>query len=261
MGDPEIESSENSRRGGVPDFRLLEVEGSRQDLDHGLVAMSLNEPRLGGEQEGACVVEGALAVRGWAHARGGIAAVFVVIDGRRYEALRPVVRTDLLDHYGPDTAREGGFALQLHPRECPPGTHALAVVAVGHEGDTVGVEGEIDCRPDPLASDTPPPPVATVDWIEERTIPRENPHGADPVLPTTPASPTELRRLHGLALMWESRALLAEADGAASRIEAGLASEQQTAAIRALREAEARVRELEAELATKQRALSRRLDP
>ena len=225
----------------MPPFRPLEEEGSRDDLQRGRVALSLNEPRIGSGV--ACEVEGAMTVRGWAHARGGIESVHVLIDGKRYEALRPVVRTDLLDYYGADAAREGGFVLRLHPTECPPGSHRLAVVAVGCEGDAVGVEGEIVCRPDPLESQAPPGPVATVEWIEERMTPRENVGGRDPSpsieVPTTPEA---VRRLHGLALMWESRALLAEADAAASRVEAGLASTQQETAIRMLREAEARLR-------------------
>lgn len=224
---------------GVPPFRQLTEEGSLHDLNRGMVAMSLNEPALSG---GRCVVEGPLTVRGWAHARGGIDSVAVVLDDRRYEALRPVVRTDLLDYYGADAAREGGFVLRFDPSECPPGDHRLTVVAIGRDGDAVGIEGRIACGLDPL-DDAEPAPVASVDWMDERTVPHRRdeaggfPEGSD-----------------GLVLMWESRARVAEADAAASRVEAGLASAQQEAAIRMLRAAEARVSELEAKLADLKRS-------
>jgi hypothetical protein len=132
------------------------------------------------------------------------------------------------------------------------------VVATGRNDDAVGVEGEVVCRPDPLESDAPPDPVAPVDWIEERTTPRENAGSVEAagdaeawLSAPTPVSPDEVRRLHGLALMWESRALLAEADAAASRIEAGLASTQQEVAIGMLRAAEERLHEMEATLSAR----------
>lgn len=222
----------------IPSFRPLTAEGSLEDLERGMVAMSLNEPVLDGSHP--CIVEGTLTVRGWAHARGGIESVAVVLDGDRYDALRPIVRTDLRDYYGEDAATEGGFVLRLHPSECPPGPHTLAVVAIGREGDVVGVEGEVICSPEPLDDETRPDTAPAVDWIEERMTP--SPAPAETVLDT---SPEAFARMRGLALMWESRALAAEADAAASRVEAGLASAQQEAAIRMLRAAEERLRELE----------------
>lgn len=233
-------------RGSVPPFRRLAIEGSLDDLERGKVAMSLNEPRL---TDGTpCVVEGPLTVRGWAHAHGGIEAVLVFIDGVGHEALRPIVRTDLMDYYGIDAAREGGFALRLHASECPPGLHGVVVVAIGREGDSVGVEGEIQCQPDRLQDDAPPGSVAAIEWIDERATPTPNQSpDIDPAASAEmPVSRETVRHLHGLALMWESRALIAEADAAASRVEAGLASTQQEATLRALRAAEARIRELEA---------------
>lgn len=209
-------------------FRTLAVEGSLEDLEGGLVAMSLNDPPL--TVSDTCVVEGPVTIRGWAHARGGIESVAVIVDGRRYEALRPVVRTDLLDYYGADAAAEAGFVLRLHPSECPPGVHRIAVVATGRDGDAVGVEGDVECRPGAPAADAGPAPVATVDWIEDRRapIPAPNPNGAN----------------HSAA-EWESRARLAEADAAASRVEAGLASTRQEAALRELAEVRAKLSELE----------------
>jgi SAM-dependent methyltransferase len=395
-------------------FRLLTVEGSLKDLDAGRVAMSLNDPAFDGA--GRCVVNGPVTIRGWAYARGGIESVAVFVDGRRHEALRPVVRTDLREYFGADAAAEGGFVLRLDPSDCPPGMHELVVVATGSDGDAVGVEGQVVCIPDDddggTGSAAPVGPTA-VDWIADglRTTPRANPpdghpydsthptgsaweaaqrlryrwianlaRGADvldassepswgarlleeagarrvsagnaglslddnsfdlvvrfdpePVdsetiaelrrvlrpsgvllalapgasgaaltaafarvrtyrqrttlasaieseadettlrhsvtredhvddlgervvvasdgeLPELPpalelASPAALERLHDLAQTWESRALLAEADAAASRVEAGLASTRQEATLRQLRDAEARLRDLQA---------------
>jgi hypothetical protein len=217
----------------MTDFRPLTVEGSLEDLERGMVAMSLNEPALA--PGGTCVVEGPVTVRGWAHAREGIESVAVIVDGQRYEALRPVVRTDLLEYYGADAAAEAGFVLQLHPSECPPGTHTIAVVATGRDGDTVGIEGEVERLPGvpDTEGDAGPPPVAAVDWIEDRRVPS---------LAPTPNSEDSS------AAEWESRARLAEADAAASRVEAGLASNQQEAAIKELRETRAKLSELEARL-------------
>ncbi len=230
--------------GDIPSFRPLTAEGSLEDLKCGKVAMSLNEPPLGDGD--VCVIEGPVTIRGWAHARGGIQSVLVIVDGERYEALRPIVRPDLLEYYGAEAATEGGFVLRLHPSECPPGIHRVAVVAIGREGDALGVEGDVVCRPDPLDADTRSDPVPTVDWIEERRTPESRDPDSD-AWQALEASPETVERLHGLALMWESRALLAEADAAASRVEAGLASTQQEAAIRMLRATETRLRELEAE--------------
>jgi hypothetical protein len=219
----------------MTDFRPLTVEGSLEDLERGMVAMSLNEPAL--TPGGMCVVEGPVTVRGWAHARDGIESVAVIVDGQRYEALRPVVRTDLLEYYGADAAAEAGFVLQLHPSECPPGVRRIAVVATGRDGDAVGIEGDVECRPGvPDAdadADAGPPPVATVDWIEGRRVPS---------LAPTPSGEDSS------AAEWESRARLAEADAAASRVEAGLASAQQEAAIRELQETRAKLSELESRL-------------
>jgi hypothetical protein len=235
-------------RANALSFRPLTVEGSLEDLEDGKVAMSINEPQLTGS--GAYAIEGPVTIRGWAHARGGIEAVVVAVDGKRYTALRPVVRTDLLEYYGAEAAREGGFVLHLHATECPPGPHRLAVVAIGRDGDTVGVEGEIVCRPESCDDGVPPDPAPNVEWIEQRATPRENRNGSELSLagldPATPPSPEAIQRLYGLALMWESRALLAEADAAASRVEAGLASTQQEVTLRMLREAEAKLRSADA---------------
>jgi hypothetical protein len=233
--------SDNGNDAAVPGFRPLTVEGSLEDLERGMVAMSLNEPEL--TADGTCVVKGPLMIRGWAHARAGIESVVAIIDGRRYEALRPITRTDLLEYYGADAAAEAGFVLQLHPSECPPGPHRIAIVATGHDGDVVGVEGDVECRPDNLDAEAEPDSVAIVDWIEERRIPGLAP---DPVVDGDPAE--ELERLRGIARMWESRARLAEADAAASRVEAGLANNQQEAAIKELQETRAKLSEFESKL-------------
>jgi SAM-dependent methyltransferase len=64
------------------------------------------------------------------------------------------------------------------------------------------------------------------------------------------------RRLHGIAYMWQDRALLAEADAAASRNQANLARMHQEGAARVLQETEARVLELAGALEAAQTALA-----
>jgi SAM-dependent methyltransferase len=166
-----------------------------------------------------------LRVTGWASAASGIEAVVVTLDGKtQYEALRPIARPDLLDSHGPDVAANAGFALQLDPGECPPGLHTLTVVASARDGKTAGLERELTCR-SPDAPETPPEPgtAAQVEWLEQRAIPQPR-DGTDGSSATDTA--------------WRERALLAEADAAASRAAARLARKHQESALRARRVAE-----------------------
>ena len=95
------------------------TEDNRADVAAGRVAMWLEQPRI---VEGPCEVEGYVEVAGWAYSEQGLEAVRVSIDGRRaFDAARPTVRPDLLEAYGPAVAADAGFALRLHPEECPPG--------------------------------------------------------------------------------------------------------------------------------------------
>jgi SAM-dependent methyltransferase len=80
-----------------------------------------------------------------------------------------------------------------------------------------------------------------------------------PELPPTAmlAQPAAVRRLHGIAYMWQDRALLAEADAAASRNQANLARMYQEGAARQLQSTEARVRELTGALNAMRAAVER----
>jgi hypothetical protein len=182
------------------------------------IAMSLDSPRI---VDGECEIEGALEVSGWTHADAGIESVIVTLDGTlQYEALRPIVRPDLLDSLGPGVAENAGFALRVHPSDCPPGRHELSVVALSRHGRSSGIRCDLTCRPGKPAAEA----ATVVDWL------------SDPVAPELRGDEADAT---DVARMWESRALLAEADAALSRAEANLARTAQEAALRALREAEA----------------------
>lgn len=113
-------------------------DDSASDADpvrDGRIAMALDDP--------ADVTDGQLEVSGWAFARDGIEAVLVTVDGQvQHEAVRPLVRPELLRDYGRDVAAEAGFVsrLEIDPRELP---RTVTVVAVGGDGRAVGMEREI----------------------------------------------------------------------------------------------------------------------
>jgi hypothetical protein len=193
-------------------------------LTNGEMAMHLDTPSL---SEGVTEVEGPVDIVGWAHAEEGIEAVVVTIDGSiQYEALRPIVRPDLLETHGIEIAAEAGFALRLHPSECPPGRHSLSVVALGRDGGTQGVQGELVCG---SAEATPEDAVGSpaVTWLQDRDEPAPIPDWES--ARSDPARAT--------ISMWEDRALLAEADAALSRTEADLAARSQERTARDLQTA------------------------
>lgn len=182
------------------------------------VTLSVDNPVVA---DGACEIEGPLEISGWAHADEGIEAVVVTLDGGalQYEALRPVVRPDLLEELGRETAANAGFALLIDPADCPPGRHRLSIAALSQDGRSSGVECDLVCRPTDVTS------VPTdVEWTSDR------------VTPTIRDDETELSD----SAMWKSRALLAESDAALCRAEANLARTAQEAALRSLRDIEAR---------------------
>jgi ubiquinone/menaquinone biosynthesis C-methylase UbiE len=151
------------------------TEDNRADMAAGKVAMWLEQPRI---VEGPCEAEGYVEVAGWAYSEQGIEAVLVSIDGRSsFDAARPTVRPDLLETYGPAAAASAGFALRLHPEECPPGPHALTVVAIGTDGHAVGVAGRLTCLP-PRPPAPPPTGDAIVDWLPARPAPTARPADA-----------------------------------------------------------------------------------
>jgi SAM-dependent methyltransferase len=135
----------------------------------GEVVMWLESPPI---LEGPCEVTESVEIRGWAYAEDGLDAVRVMIDGQGLEAVWPIVRPDLLDAFGPEIAGAAGFVLTLHPSECPPGRHKLAVVAVGRDTRSVGVEGEIVVLPEPPTPVPRPDEPAVVEWMGDRDPPR-----------------------------------------------------------------------------------------
>ena len=169
-----------------------------------------------------------LRVTGWATASHGIETVLVTLDGRvQYEALRPIARPELLDRHGAEIASKAGFALQFAVSECPPGPHALTVVARQRDGETVGVERRLICRPPAQPEPAPAPGTVTpVEWLERRETPAPGPGTLDRDLTVA---------------MWRDRALLAEADAAASRAEANLALREQESTLRDWRRAAAAI--------------------
>jgi len=167
-----------------------------------------------------CEIEGPVTVSGWAHADEGIEAVLVTVDGTvQYEALRPIARPDLLVDLGREVALSAGFTLQLGALDCPPGAHSLTVAALTRGGRTAGVERELRCR-SPLAPQLGAPPV-------ERAL--------EPSAPRLRDGDVELSETDRA---WKERALLAEADAAQSRAEAGLARTEQERVRRELRAVE-----------------------
>lgn len=214
------------------------VEDNLAAIAAGEPVMWLDEPRL---VDRVPELSGALEVGGWAYSPGGIESVVVTVDQRaRYEALRPISRPDLLADYGPEVAGEAGFFLRLDPLEVPPGTHTISVVALAHDGEAVGLEGEVrsaePAAATPATRQSPP-----VEWMPDRAIPRLRGSGGPPA-----GDSEQVREALGSALTWEDRARLAEADAAASRTEANLAQMHQKGLVGKLADAEARARSLEA---------------
>ncbi len=237
---------------GQLDIRPFEEAGATAEanlaaLARGGRAMWLDEPRF---RDGRAEIDGELRISGWAHLEDGVEAVVVTLDGHiQYDAVRPIVRPDLLDVHGADIAAEAGFAVRLHAADCPPGRHSLSVVALGRDGHSaVGVEGELRCQASPSIDDEQLADGYThVEWIEndDSATPRKRVQRTakqDDRAVALPSSPEGVRRLHATALMWEDRALLAEADAAVSRTEARLARAHQEGALGVLQATEAKLR-------------------
>jgi ubiquinone/menaquinone biosynthesis C-methylase UbiE len=131
--------------------------------------------------EGPCEAEGRVEISGWAYAHDGLDSVRVTIDDRTMEALQPIARPDLLEEYGTEIAGVAGFALSLDPSECPPGPHRLTVVAVGPDGQGVGVSGDLVCHAESEQGKPQPGKPAEIEWIEDRDriTPRERGTAAD----------------------------------------------------------------------------------
>jgi hypothetical protein len=205
----DVEGGRSAMEGGIEvlPFEPAQpvVRDGRAAFAAGGIAMSLDEPVW--KEHGP---DDTLEISGWAYAEKGIEAVTVAVDGHhQHEALRPVIRPDLTRDYGPEVAAQAGFVSRLDGVQCPPGKHSIVVVAIGRDGRAVGLEREIG--------------------------PRSEPH--DSATPGVAVSASEV------ALHWQQRALLAEADAAVSRTESGLARAEQERAARRLRQIEVELAE------------------
>jgi hypothetical protein len=181
------------------------VAEARAALASGGIALFLDEPE--GERWTEAV-DGAVAISGWAHAHAGIEAVLVTVDGRhQHEALRPIVRPDVIQDIGADVAGEAGFVSRVDEVQCPPGRHTILVVAVARDGRAVGAERQIVVSTAPATQ--PKPPDTEARGTTE---------------PDLLASDADLR---AMIVHWQDRALLAETDAALSRTELDLARTQQ----------------------------------
>lgn len=181
-------------------------EDRRAAIAAGEVAMWLERPS---PADDPVQLEAPVEIAGWAYAEGGVDAVLVTLDGHtRLEALHPVFRPDLVEDYGEEVARQAGFILQLHPRDCPPGWHHLSVVATDGEGQAVGLEVDFECLPEPAPVEAPAPGEATrVEWLPEPRPgpPRLRPRRSDSDGLSDPGGPLheaerEVRRLLAASL-------------------------------------------------------------
>lgn len=203
---------------GEVTIRPFEPPGAtlEENLDRiaaGKVAMALDAPQL---QGGDFELEGSVKIHGWAHAKDGIEAVLVTLDGcHQHEALRPISRPDLLGDYDREVALDSGFTSLLLDDECGPGSHSLTVVALGHNGEAIGVTCEFLKRPESPGAEARP--TRREDLAKPR---RRDPERGQNAL--------------------EERALLAEASAAESRAEARLVHEHQRSFGRAWRQLEAK---------------------
>lgn len=233
------------------------VEANRAAIARGEPVMWLEQPRI---VDGVPELDGAMEVSGWAYARDGLKLVIVTVDGRsRYEALRPISRSDLLADYGREVAGEAGFAIRIDALELPPGPHNVSVVAIAEDGQAVGVAGEVLRRADRPEPDGEKPP--RVEWLSERSAPRPRRREGDGETGAAGLDtdrPLEADALAS-ALMWEDRARLAEADAAASRTEANLAQMHQRGTVGRLREVEAQLQEAAATAVAIEASLSWRI--
>lgn len=114
------------------------------EIAAGRLLLACDEPALDGTHE---ALHRHLAVRGWAYSRGGVQEVLVSLDGRWKRAAQyGIERRDLGEIVEPDASR-AGFELLSDLEGVEEGEHWLAVVAVGRDGQAVGVEGPIRTVP------------------------------------------------------------------------------------------------------------------
>ncbi len=109
----------------------------------GRPAMWCDEPEL----DAGLAAFGFLRVSGWAYAKQGI-EVFVYLDGRPMEPRVGMIRDDLANSLG-EELREAGFSLLIDLDGQRAGRLELVVAARSADGVTVGVRGQVECRPTP----------------------------------------------------------------------------------------------------------------
>lgn len=132
---------------------LGRAPGTDQDIagaiGSGRPAMWCDEPEL----DKGLAAFGVLRVSGWAYAKEGI-EVFVYLDGQRHLPRMGMIRDDLSSAFG-EALRETGFSLLIDLDAHRAGRLELVVAARAADGTTVGVRGEVDCRPAPAGVRAP----------------------------------------------------------------------------------------------------------
>jgi GT2 family glycosyltransferase/SAM-dependent methyltransferase len=106
---------------------------------------------------------GFLRVSGWAYSKADI-EVFVCLDGQLHEPRLGMFRHDLSSRFGDELLR-AGFSVLIDLDAHRAGRLELIVAARSPEGLTVGVRGDVECRPTPIGVRAPEwePPGAGAD--------------------------------------------------------------------------------------------------
>ncbi|MDQ2760382.1 MAG: methyltransferase domain-containing protein [Actinomycetota bacterium] len=112
-------------------------------ISSGRPAMWCDEPEL----DAGLASFGFLRVSGWAYSSMGI-EVFVYLDGRPHRPRLGMMRDDLLYGLGEELA-DAGFSVLIDLDAHRSGCLELVVAARRPDGLTVGVRGEVECRPTP----------------------------------------------------------------------------------------------------------------
>jgi len=114
-------------------------------ISSGRPAMWCDEPEL--DTGLACF--GLLRVSGWACSTAGI-EIFVYLDGRPHEPRLGMLRDDVSSRFGEELSG-AGFSLLIDLDAHRAGRLELVVAARTPDGVTIGVRGEVECRPTPAA--------------------------------------------------------------------------------------------------------------
>ncbi len=112
-------------------------------ISSGRPAMWCDEPEL----DAGLAAFGFLRVSGWAYSSMGI-EIFVYLDGRPHRPRLGMMRDDLANGLGEELG-DAGFSVLIDLDAHRAGCLELVVVARRSDGLTVGVRGEVECRPTP----------------------------------------------------------------------------------------------------------------